>query len=327
MIDLLFLAAGDDPASHVKDVILLPGDWHPGQFRILTMHMVTLIVAGIATVLLLMLAGKAIATGPESEGNDRYITKGRFAQVIEAMVVYLRDEMLVPVLGDHGARKFLPFLLTLFFFILCNNLIGIIPFADLQHLLGIDKMMGGKTWFGGTATSNIAITAGLAIIAGLVIVVNGFIDLGPKEFFKHMTGGLVDGPPVQVLLLSPVILIVFFVEILGLFIKPTALAIRLFANMVAGHILLAVLLSFGYAAVKGAGGFGGTPILIWGVTGIASLLIFFLEVFVAFLQAFIFMFLTAVFVSLLMHHDDHDHEEAHDGHDDIAVAAEEAQIA
>ena len=76
-----------------------------------------------------------------------------------------------------------------------------------------------------------------------------------------------------------------------------------------------------------AGGFGGTPILIWGVTGIASLLIFFLEVFVAFLQAFIFMFLTAVFVSLLMHHDDHDHEEAHDGHDDIAVAAEEAQIA
>ncbi len=325
MTDLLFLAA-EDPSSHVKDVILLPSGWNPGDFRILTMHMVTLLVAGVVTVLLLMLAARSIGTGPESQGNDRYITRGRFAQMIEAMVVYLRDEMLVPVLGEHGARKFLPFLLTLFFFILCNNIIGIIPFADLQHLLGIHV-----TPFGGTATSNIAITGGLALVAGIVIVANGFIDLGPKEFFKHMTGGLVDGPLLQVLMLSPVILIVFIVEILGLFIKPTALAIRLFANMVAGHILLAVLLGFGYAAVEGAGSFGAVPILIWLVTGVASLLIFFLEVFVAFLQAFIFMFLTAVFISLLMHHDDHEHEESHNAHeiehDDIAMAAEEARIA
>lgn len=302
-LSAFLLAAGNDPTAHVRDQILIGTK----DFPILTMHMVTLTVAALLLVWMMTRVAKAITTGPESEGNDRYITKGRFSQMIEAMIVYLRDEMLVPVLGERATRQYMPFLLTLFFFILINNVFGLIPLADLQHLFHIDALFGGALPIGGTATGNIAITAGLALIAGLIIVAHGFRDLGPKEFFFHLCGGLLPAPPMQVLMLSPVILIVFVIEVLGLLIKPTALAIRLFANMVAGHVLLAVLLGFGYMAAS-----AGMSALGWGsiavFTGGASILIFFLETFVAFLQAFIFMFLTAVFISLFTHHEEHEHE-------------------
>lgn len=306
------LAAAGDPTAHVRDQILIG----TRDFPILTMHMVTLTVAAGLLIWLLMTAARAIAPGPEGEGNERYITKGRFAQMIEAMIEYLRDEMLKPVLGDRATRQYMPFLLTLFFFILVNNVFGLVPLADLQHLFHLEALFGGALPIGGTATGNISVTAGLAIIAGILIVVHGLRDLGPKEFFFHMCGGLLPAPTAQVLMLSPVIAIVFVIEVLGLLIKPTALAIRLFANMVAGHVLLAVLLGFGYMAAS-----GGMSVLGWGsvslLTGGAAVLIFFLEVFVAFLQAFIFMFLTAVFISLLTHHGDHEHE-----HDEHGASAE-----
>ena len=292
--------AAADPTDHVTDVIL----WKIGDTPILTMHMVTLTVVAIIFVLFMMWVAKAIETGPESEGNDRYRTKGRFAQLIEAMVMYLRDEMLVPVMGEHHARKYLPFLMTTFFFILFMNVFGLIPLLDLQHTLG-----SHTTFIGGTATANIAVTAALAFVAFIVIQIHSIQELGIKGFLQHLCGGLVPGP----VALAPVVAIVFVVEFLGLFIKPVALAIRLFANMLAGHTLMAVLLGFGAMAAKGGmSGFGIGAIAV--VSGVAGVLITFLELFVAFLQAFIFMFLTAVFISLMSHHD-----EEHGDEDDHAL--------
>lgn len=292
----LLLAATDDPLNHVTDVILLGTP----EFPILTMHMVTMIFVALLLIFVMMRVAKAITTGPASQGNERYLTKGRFAQMVEAMVVYLRDQILTPVMGEHDSRKYLPFLMTAFFFVLFNNVFGLIPLLDLQHLFGIHT-----TWFGGTATGNIMVTAGLATVAFFMIEIHAFRELGVKGWLQHQFGGLVPGP----IYLLPVALLVFVIEVMGHFIKPAALAIRLFANMIGGHTLMAVLMSFGLMAIKaGLGAFG------WGsvtaISGIAGIAINFLELFVAFLQAFIFMFLTAVFISLLSHHQEEEEHEA-----------------
>jgi F-type H+-transporting ATPase subunit a len=301
----MFLAAAD-PTEHVRDVMFTIAGVP------LTLHTVTLIVVAVIFLPAMIYAALRIQTGPASQGNDRYLTRGRFPQMVEAITVYLRDQMLVPVMGEKHARRYLPYLMTSFFFILFINLFGLIPFADLFHLAG-----SHTAWFGGTATASITVTGALAVIAFVVIQVHSIRELGLKGFFLHLTGGLVPGP----IYLAPVVAIVFVVELLGLFIKPSALAIRLFANMVAGHTLMAVLIGFGYSlASKGASPAAWIPVSL--VTGIAAVAITFLEIFVAFLQAFIFMFLTAVFISLMSHHDEHEHEHEHEhGHDHNAHEA------
>jgi len=309
----ILLFAAEDPTNHVRDLVLI----RVGNFPILTMHTVTVIIAAALCVWVLKIAADAISTGDASKGNERFVTRGRIAQVIEVMVVYLRDEMIEPVLGKESTRRYLPFLMTLFFFILFNNLFGLVPFVDIQHLLGMHT-----TFLGGTATSSITVTAALAVCSFFVIQIHGFKELGVKGYLQHLTGGLVPGP----VYLLPVVAIVFVVELAGQFIKPMALAIRLFANMVAGHTLMAVLVSFGAQAAK-----GGMGVVGWGSIGVVSLgaatAIMFLEIFVAFVQAFIFMFLTAVFISLLSHHDEHheEHEEEH-GLGEFAHAAELSDV-
>jgi F-type H+-transporting ATPase subunit a len=293
----MLLLAADDPTTHVRDLILLRG---PGDTPLLTMHMVTIVAVTVVYILCMMKAARAIATGPETAGNDRYLTKGRFGQLIETLVVYLRNEMLVPVLGEAHTRRYLPFLMSVFFFILFNNLFGLIPLVDILHLAGVHE-----TYIGGTATANITVTGALAFIAFIVIELHGFREMGIKGWLMHNFGGLVPGP----IYLLPAAILVFVVEVAGHLIKPMALAIRLFANMVAGHTLMAVLVGFGAAAAKG--GAGVVPIAgISIAAGLGAILVMFLELFVAFLQAFIFMFLTAVFISLLSHHaEEHEHGE------------------
>lgn len=308
----MLILADENPLNHVTDLVLLGTRQHP----ILTMHTVTLIAVTVVFVLVMMRVAKAIATGPESEGNDRYITKGRLAQLMEAMIVYLRNEMLEPVLGPKATRTYLPFLLTAFFFILFNNIFGLLPVGPVLELFHIEK-----TWIGGTATANLMVTGALAFVAFFVIEIHGFTELGLKGWLQHNCGGLVPGP----ISLYPIVPIVFVVEVAGHFIKPAALAIRLFANMVAGHTLMAVLLGFGAMAMKA----GMSPVG-WGsitlVSGLVAVAISFLELFVAFLQAFIFMFLTAVFISLLSHHEEHEEEKAgHEMEADIHRAHERAK--
>lgn len=312
------ILASGDPISHVVDKNVAA--W-------LTLSMLSIVAGFAVAFIVLTKASKAIATGPESMGNRRYVTHGRLGQVIEVMCLYLRDEMLVPVMGARLAKSWTPFLLSLFFFILTLNLFGLVPWSDMQEALF--SAFGGhphfdlpetytnspkaNVYFGGAATASILVTGGLATVAFVAIFYQSFRELGILGTLEHLCGGpdLVRGP----LFLWLVIPIIFVVELAGMFIKPAALAIRLFANMVAGHILLAVLFGFGAAAAKaGASTVGVASITL--VSGTFAVVISFLELFVALLQAFIFMFLTAVFISLMAHHDDHAHEHGHeDNHD------------
>jgi len=153
---------------------------------------------------------------------------------------------------------------------------------------------------GGTATQNIAVTGALALVSFVVINVSGIAQLGIGGYLKHLTGG---APWYIWPILVPV-------EALGIFVKPIALAIRLFANMTAGHILVAVLLGFiadGFTSDNPVIGF---PVGV--ISSLGVIAIYFLELFIAFLQAFVFMFLTTVFISMLEHHGDHDHKTAHE---------------
>jgi F-type H+-transporting ATPase subunit a len=312
------LAAGN-PIEHVVDVKLVP----LGSFGFWTMQLGTLLFAALVTILLLNTAANAIASG-SGAGNKKYVTRGRLGQFVEVVVLGLRDQMLLPILGEKHTRKYLPFLLSMFFFILTINLLGLVPVLDLQHLFGIKA-----TWIGGTATANIAVNAAFATVVFFVIQIHSVRELGLKGWFEHLCGGaeLISGSK-GLLLLVPIILVV---EILGLFIKPAALCIRLFANMVGGHTLMATLLMFGAMARNPA---AENQLGNWLTVGGISLLsggfavaIFFLEIFVSFLQAFIFMFLTSVFISQMSHHDEEHGHEGHGEHDHDAHGHEHGRPA
>jgi F-type H+-transporting ATPase subunit a len=213
------------------------------------------------------------------------------ANAIEAICQYLRTEVAQPALHQHTDR-FIKYIWSVFFFVLTVNLLGLIPIPSVSALFG--------THLGGTATGNVWVTASLALVTMLMMVANG-LRLGGTAYLAHFC----PGPLWMAPLLVPV-------EIIGLIAKVFALAIRLFANMIAGHILLAVLLSFIMAAGASSAGLGfgiAIPVVL------GSVAINLLELFVAFLQAFIFTFLTTLFIgmSVVLHHDDH-----HEGHEAAA---------
>jgi F-type H+-transporting ATPase subunit a len=312
---------GADPVGHIiaHPFFTIDGWW------VWSSAIGNLVLTGIIMLLLGPYVAKRIATGPETEGDARYLTKNRFVEMIEIMCVGIRDGILEPLLGQRTA-KFTPFLLILFFFILINNLLGLIPILDIlttgQYYLVKWTASGSPeeieaalaaTWksthrapLGGTATQSIWVTGGLALVAFLVINISGVREMGVVEYLKHLTAGTP----------WPLWIIMIPVELLGIIIKPVALALRLFANMTAGHILMAVLFLFiemGWGLMAktqnfllGAAGFGFIGIL----AGAGAVGIFLLEIFVAFLQAFIFMFLTAVFISLYESHAHHEEEDA-----------------
>ncbi len=302
------LASGDDPISHIVDKAVFDSP--------IMLSMITLVASAALVCWLLARAAKGIATGHESLGNRRYLPATKFAATIEVMVLYLRNEMLLPVMGERLTKRYLGFLLSVFFFILMLNLVGLIPFIEIQDAL---YYFAGKSFdlqehqtaaiFGGAATASISVTAGFAFVTFVVVQAQGFRELGVKGWLEHLCGGseLVNGA----WYLWAVIPVIFVVEFLGLFVKPAALAIRLFANMVAGHTLLLTLTMFGAMAVKaGLGLFAVSSITL--VSGIGAIVITFLEVFVALLQAFIFMFLSSVFISLMAHEEHAEHGEEHD---------------
>jgi F-type H+-transporting ATPase subunit a len=303
----LFVLASDSPLGHVQDKpsVLSLDMIDLGEIGTMTVQTVALVMSLGVLLWVLFAAAKRIRTGKESEGNERYVTKGRLAQIVEVVLMYLRDELIQPVLGEKQTRRYMPFLMTLFFFILTVNMLGMLPLEDVQNLIG--SLWGNPQFaiFGGTATSNISVTAMLALVSFIVIQFHSFRELGFLGWLDHLTCGLTRGPK-GLLFVVP---IVFAVEIAGVFIKPAALAIRLFANMMGGHILLATLLLLPSQMQAQFGlGFGGTATLTV-VSGAVAVMITFLEFFVAFLQAFIFMFLTAVFISL-MSHEEHIEEHA-----------------
>jgi F-type H+-transporting ATPase subunit a len=264
------------------------------EFQITKYMILELIAAGLILAIYLPLARRI------REGG---LPRGRFWNFFEGMLVFVRDEIARPNLdapkNDHGhgeqahghgheehakelakehaeeheADKYVPFLWTLFLFVLFCNLLGMIP------------MMGSPT-------ASLWMTLGLAIPSFILMHAVGMGKYGVVQYFANLW-------PKLGLALIPVSALIFFIELMGTFIKGGVLAVRLFANMFAGHMVLAYLLFFIYVVGKE----GLSPLWV-GVTfasvlGVVALSL--LELFVAFLQAYIFTFLTALFMGMSLH--------------------------
>ncbi len=219
-----------------------------------TKHVVFMLIAAI----LVFITFLSIA-----RNYKKSVIPRRLANFFEIFIIFVRDEIAEPTLGKNY-HKFLPYLLTLFFFILFGNFLGLIPFSA-------------------TFTSNIAVTSTLALLSFLMIQLGGIRHNG---FFGYFKGLVPHGIPVWLLpLMIPV-------EVLGLFTKPIALAIRLFANMIAGHIVILALIGLIF--------FMGT-IFIAPISVAFAVFIYLLEILVALLQAYIFTMLTSLFIGMAVH--------------------------
>ena len=305
------LASGGGPLDHVVQhpLVTWPANYGiltpEGVITLFSNQIAMLVLAGVLLVLFVPLWARRKRGSSDIEAH---IPAG-FGNFIESICQYLRKEVAEPALGEHTDR-FIKYIWTVFFFILTINLLGLLPLPAITPLFG--------THIGGTATGNIWMTATMALLTMFMMVFNG-LRLGGKHYLAHFC----PGPTWLAPLLVPV-------ELIGLLAKIFALSVRLFANMIAGHILLAVLVGFILSAGTAMGAAGGIAVAIPAVLG--SVAITLLEVFVAFLQAFIFTFLTTLFIgmSVVFHHDDHgehhDHfagaHEVH-GHDHQAALMEQ----
>lgn len=227
-----------------------------------TKHVVMLWVAAFLCMAVLIPTAIAHTKHSKRTGSP----KG-FATGMEAVVLYLRNEVVIPNVGPHG-KAFVPFALTLFFFILFANLLGLIP-------------------YGSTATGNISVTAMLAVITFVVVEISGMKAQG----LGYLKTIFYIPPKDMPLVLKPVMFLIMTpVELIGKLTKPFALAIRLFANMTAGHVVLLALISLIFTFQSYA--VATAPVAM----GVA---ISMLELFVAFLQAYIFTLLSCVFIGLI----------------------------
>ncbi len=300
------MAAGnDDPFHHVRDFphFDLPRDVHLnlpsiGGFEI-TKYMVLQVVAfGLAYLIFRGLA-KRVANGEP--------VRGRWWNFWEMLAIFIRDEVVRPTIGTghhdhahsesdhfagdeaepirsvvamphaqtgaHPADKYLPFVWSCFFYVLFCNLLGAFP------------------WLG-SATAEINVTGALALTAFGAVVFYGSRELGPAGFWKNLVPGM-DLPGGLKMVLVPMI---WLIEFLGLLIKHGVLAVRLFANIMAGHTVIAVIL--GFIAMTAHSGFF---YLVMPASVLGQVAIGMLELFVAFLQAYIFAFLTTLFIGAAVH--------------------------
>ena len=287
-MSMTVLAAGS-PLNHVVDhQYVTYGEGLFGSFTLLSNHIILLITAALLAIILIPMACRYRTTG---DPVVDYTPSG-WRNAFEFVCQYLRKEVAQPVLQEHTDR-FIPFIRSTFFFVLFINILGLLPLEPLTRpLMGVFGIHHG---IGGAATGNIWVTGTLAAVTLCMVVING-LRLGGVHYLAHFCPGPVWLAP----LLVPV-------EVIGLIAKIFALCVRLFANMVAGHVLLAVLLSFIGMAAGALGTFGGLFVAVMVVVG--SVAFNFLELFVAFLQAFIFTFLTTLFIGMAVtvHH-----EEAHE---------------
>jgi F-type H+-transporting ATPase subunit a len=257
--------------SHVVELPFGLGEWHlPTGWHLFgidvspTKHVVFMIVAAVLVFLTIWYAGRQVQRR-QREGK----APAGFGAAIEAIVLFIRDDVVLGNIG-HGGEKFVPYILTLFFFILYCNLLGLLP-------------------WGATPTGNLAVTGSLALISFLVIEISGFQALGPRGYLKTivfvppgMTGL---GAVAMAAIMTPI-------EIIGKIVKPFALTLRLFANMTAGHFVILALLGLIFIFSSWAVAAGSVAFVVF---------MMLLELLVAFLQAYIFALLTSVFIGMMQH--------------------------
>jgi F-type H+-transporting ATPase subunit a len=235
-----------------------------------TKHVVFLFVAAILVFLSMWITGRKLTQQRAHEQAPR-----GFANAMEAFVLFVRNNICIANVGKEMGPRYAPFIMAVFFFILYSNLLGLIP-------------------YGSTPTGNLAITTGMAILSFIAIEVGGFLKLGPggymRTIFPKVPGMTGAGAVVMSTAMAPI-------EILGKLVKPFALAVRLFGNMTAGHFVILSL--FGIIFL-----FGHLSIWNWAIgfatAGLVTMIMM-LELFIAFLQAYVFALLTATFVGLMQH--------------------------
>ena len=246
-------------------------------------YMLLELAVGGAILLLFSWLAKRIASGAPA--------KGRLANLLEAMLVFVRDQIARPAIDDkhahadehghvhHDGDKFVPLLWTLFFFILGCNLLGMVPWA-------------------GSPTASFSVTLAMAAATFLAGFVGGVKAMGLAGYFKNLVPPI-DMPAYLFPLKIVISLGLFLIELLGLVIKHLVLAVRLLANMVAGHMVLLGIMALIPGAAALSLGMWGTAT---GISVVSATLFSVLELFVAFLQAYIFTFLSALFIGASVHH-------------------------
>jgi F-type H+-transporting ATPase subunit a len=232
----------------------------------ITKHVVMLWLAAVILIVAASAAGASVRKMSAKQAPSG------IANVIESLVDFIRLDVAKSNIG-HGYEKHLPFLLTVFFFILVCNLLGLIP-------------------YGATATGNVNVTLALSLFTFVITQIAAFKAHGVKGYLQHLTAGTH----------WSLWIIMVPIEIIGQFTKPFALTVRLFANMTAGHIIILSLIFISFILKS--------YIVAMAVSVPFAIFIYLLELFVAFLQAFVFTMLSALFIGLAT---------AHEGHDDHAI--------
>jgi len=263
----------DEAGRHVSDAAAFHLPFHkaiplPEVFGFqITKYMVLEWLVAVLMVIIFVPLARRVASGNP--------VRGRLGNMFEAMLVFLRDEVARPAIGRHDADRFLPYIWTAFFFILFCNLMGMLPWA-------------------GSPTGSLAVTGALAAIAFSMVIGAGMRRHGTVKFWIGMVPQ-VEVPLVLAAFLIPMLLAI---EVAGLLIRHSVLAVRLLANMFAGHLVLAVVIGFIASSAN-------LYLVLWlgvsagSVFGAAALNL--LELLVAFLQAYIFTFLSAVFIGMAIH--------------------------
>ncbi len=246
--------------------------YEPGTGFCISRFMIVELVVAALLVIFFVRVARAVRSG------DR--PKGRLANFFEAFLEYLRDHVAKPAIGEHDADRFVPLLWTIFFFVLGMNLMGLVPWV-------------------GNPTGEWSVTLVMALITFFTVLGAGMARFGPVGFWLNQVPSM--DLPWWLWFLKPVI---WAIEIFGLLIKHAILSIRLLANMVAGHLVLLGILGLivtAGAAVTGAADYPQFTIAaVIGVVGSAAFTL--LELFVSFLQAYIFTFLSALFIGAAIHH-------------------------
>ena len=258
------LLANMNPLEHIASREL----FRIGDYFVFTNHMFMITLAALLLLIVIPLAiGKKL------------IIRTGFGNVIEAVCVYIREEVARPFLKEQ-TDKYVPYLWTMFFFILTMNLLGLVPLESIIWLFTGKE----NTHLGGAATANVYITGALALLSFLLFNLAGVHENGLINYIKNFA------PKVPIFILP----FIFFIEVISSFIRVFSLAIRLFANMLAGHVLIATLLGFIFM-------FKNFPVATASI--IFTVIMSMMEIFVAFLQAYIFTFLTTIFIGFSVHQD------------------------
>ncbi len=250
-----------NPLEPITAVPLLT--FHLGDSQVVVSNHAAMVV--LATVVLLIAL-------PLAARSPRLVPKG-LQNLVESVCVFLREQMARPLLGSH-TDQYIGLLWTTFFFVLTMNLIGLIPIEKIVSLA-----TGRRSHFGGPATANIWITGALAVVSFVMTHAYGIRRHGLLGYLAHLA------PPAPMWLMP----LIYPLEVLGAFVRPFSLAIRLFANIVAGHMVLGTILGLVFI-FKNLG--------VAGVSVAACVALSFLELLVAFIQAYVFTFLTTLYIAL-----------------------------